>query len=73
MLLTPEQSQLVCVENREAVLELPADGHLIAMKLSGGETSGRNSRLVMRLVLWADLRGPRHPGLQLQLAEIWAG
>ena len=36
MLLTPEQFELVCAENRESVLELPADGHLIAMKLSGG-------------------------------------
>ena len=53
------------------MLELAADGHLIAMKPSGSETSGRNSRLVMRLMLWADLRSHLTP-LQLQLAEIWA-
>jgi Uma2 family endonuclease len=55
--LTPEQFELVCAENREAVLELAADGHVIAMTPTGSETSGRNSRLVM----------------QLQLGEIWAG
>jgi Uma2 family endonuclease len=52
--LTPEQFELVCTENREAVLELAADGAVIAMTPTGSETSGRNSRLVMRLMLWAD-------------------
>ena len=33
----------------EAVLELAADGHLIAMTPTGGETSGRNSRLLIQL------------------------
>lgn len=51
--MTPEQFELVCAENREAVLELAADGHVIAMTPTGSETSGRNSRLVMRLLLWA--------------------
>ncbi|MFM1899822.1 MAG: hypothetical protein RLZZ216_398 [Cyanobacteriota bacterium] len=55
--LTPEQFELVCAENREAVLELAADGHVIAMAPTGSETSGRNSRLVMRLLLWADQQG----------------
>lgn len=55
--LTPEQFELVCAENREAVLELAADGHVIAMTPTGSETSGRNSRLVMRLLLWADQQG----------------
>jgi len=55
--LTPEQFALVCAENREAVLELDATGHLITMTPSGSETSGRNSRLVMRLLLWADQQG----------------
>jgi len=39
--LTPEQFELVCAENREAVLELAADGHVIAMTPTGSETSGR--------------------------------
>lgn len=51
--LKPEQFELVCAENREAVLELAANGTVIAMTPTGSETSGRNSRLVMRLLLWA--------------------
>ncbi len=52
--LTPDQFELVCAKNREAVLELAADGHVIALTPTGSETSGRNSWLVMRLLLWAD-------------------
>jgi Uma2 family endonuclease len=55
--LTPQQFELVCAENREAVLELAANGTVIAMTPTGSETSGRNSRLVMRLLLWADQQG----------------
>lgn len=55
--LTPEQFALVCAENREAVLELAADGRLISMTATGSETGARNSRLVMRLLLWADQHG----------------
>jgi Uma2 family endonuclease len=55
--LTPEQFELVCAENREAVLELAADGRLIAMTPTGSETGARNSRLEMRLLLWADQQG----------------
>lgn len=55
--LTPEQFEQVCAANREAVLELGADGRVIAMTPTGSETSGRNSRLVMRLMLWADQQG----------------
>jgi Uma2 family endonuclease len=39
------------------VLELTADGRMIVMTPTGSETSGRNSRLVMRLLLWADRQG----------------
>ena len=55
--LTPEQFELVCAENREAVLELSADGRLIQMTATASETGARNSRLVMRLLLWADAQG----------------
>ena len=55
--LTPEQFTLVCAENREAVLELAADGRLITMTPTGSETGARHSRLVMRLLLWADQQG----------------
>jgi len=55
--LTPEQFELVCAENREAVLELTADGQLISMTPTGSETGARNARLEMRLLLWADRQG----------------
>jgi Uma2 family endonuclease len=47
--LTPEQFERVCQANPEAVLELAADGALIAMTPTGGETSSRNSRLLIQL------------------------
>ena len=49
--LTPEQFKRVCQANPEAVLELSADGHLIVMTPTGGETSSRNSRLLIQLGL----------------------
>jgi hypothetical protein len=52
--LTPEQFEGVCQANPEAVLELSADGHLIVMTPTGGETGARNFRLGQRLLLWAD-------------------
>jgi Uma2 family endonuclease len=55
--LTPEQFVLVCAENPDAVLELAADGKLITMTPTGSETGARNSRLVMRLLIWADQQG----------------
>jgi len=55
--LTPEQFALVCAENRDAVLELAADGRVMAMTPTGSETGARNSRLEMRLLLWADQQG----------------
>jgi len=47
--LTPEQFERVCQANPEAVLELAADGHLIVMTPTGGETGSRNSRLLIQL------------------------
>ena len=52
--LTPEQFERVCQANPEAVLELDAAGHVIAMTPTGGETGARNLRLGQRLLLWAD-------------------
>ena len=49
--LTPEQFALVCQANPEAVLELAADGSLIVMTPTGGETSSRNSFLMIQLGL----------------------
>jgi Uma2 family endonuclease len=110
--LTPEQFEQVCAANPEAVLELNADGRVIATTPTGGETGARNSELVFQLTCFArssggwrvfdsssGLRLPdgcvlspdalllrlegwqalsreqrrEFPGLQLQLAAIWAG
>jgi Uma2 family endonuclease len=50
--LTPEQFERVCQANPEAVLELMADGQLVAMTPTGGETSRRNSELLLQLALF---------------------
>lgn len=55
--LTPDQFAAVCAANPEAVLELDADGTLIEMTPTSGSTSTRNTRLLMRLQLWADRLG----------------
>jgi Uma2 family endonuclease len=47
--LTPEQFERVCHANPDAVLELAADGTLIAMTPTGGETSSRNSAIIYQL------------------------
>ncbi len=52
--LTPEPFERVCQTNPEAVLELHAAGHVIAMTPTGGEMGARNLRLGQRLLLWAD-------------------
>jgi Uma2 family endonuclease len=49
LLLTPEQFEQVCQANPDAVLELAADGTLIAMTPTGGETSSRNSEITYQL------------------------
>jgi Uma2 family endonuclease len=47
--LTPEQFERVCQANPESLLELAADGAVIAMTPTGGETGSRNSRLLIQL------------------------
>lgn len=54
---SPEQFAAVCAANPDAVLELDAAGSLIHMTPTGGETGARNSRLLMRLLAWADQLG----------------
>ena len=55
--LSPEQFALVCEANPEAVLELAADGQLISMTPTGGETGARNTLLSTRLQIWALSQG----------------
>ena len=55
--LSPEHVAAVCAANPDAVLELDAAGNLIHMTPTGGETGARNSRLLMRFLVWADQLG----------------
>jgi Uma2 family endonuclease len=66
--LTPEQFALVCEANPEAVLELSADGQLITMTPTGGETGARNHSLSLALGLAA-----RHCSLPLKLFDSSSG
>ena len=52
--LTPEQFELVCQANPDAVLELAADGQLITTTLTGGDTGQRN--LTLAALLWQAAR-----------------
>ena len=51
--LTPDQSKLLCAENRDAVLELAADGRVIALTPTGSETGARNGELFFQLKMFA--------------------
>jgi len=60
--LTDEQFYQLCQENPEVRLERTAQGELIVMPPSGGETSKRNSILNLQLGLWNE---------QTQLGEVF--
>jgi Uma2 family endonuclease len=66
--LSPEQFAAVCSANPEAVLELTADGQLIHMTPTGGETGARNSTLAA--LLWLAVRSC---GLPLKLFDSSSG
>lgn len=66
--LSPEQFALVCQANPDAVLELTADGQLIAMTPTGSETGARNSALLVLLAL-----AVRRSGLALKLFDSSSG
>ena len=66
--LTPEQFALVCQANPEAVLELTADGQLITMTPTGGDTGARNHSLNLALALAA-----RASSLPLKLFDSSTG
>lgn len=54
---TPEQFEQLCAANPDAVLELSADGQLITMTPTGGDTGARNVSLTYQLVQWARQHG----------------
>ena len=66
--LTPEQFEKVCQANPDAVLELDADGHLIAMTPTGGQTSSRNGRILIELGL-----AVQRAGLPLRIFDSSGG
>ena len=66
--LTPEQFAQVCEANPEAVLELAADGQLITMTPTGGETDTRSVNLSLVLGLAA-----RRCSLPLELFDSSTG
>jgi Uma2 family endonuclease len=55
--LTPDQFALVCAENRESVLELTANGRVLVMTPTGGETGSRSGELFFQLKLFAQRQG----------------
>lgn len=50
--LTPDQFFDLCRANRDWKLERTAQGDLVVMAPTGGETGARNARLLMQLSLW---------------------
>ena len=50
--LTPDQFELICAENRDAVLELAADGRDMALTPTGNETGARNGELFFQLKVY---------------------
>ena len=55
--LTDEQFFQLCQDNRELKFERNANGDLVIMPPTGGETGNRNGRLTQQLFNWTDADG----------------
>jgi len=55
--LTPEQFALLCQENPDLRFELTGQQELVIMPPTGSETGWRDSRLNLRLAVWAETEG----------------
>ena len=55
--LTEEQFFQLCANNRDLRLERNAQGELIIMPPTGGETGNRNGRITQQLMNWTDQDG----------------
>lgn len=55
--MTDEQFFQLCQNNRELRFERNANGELIIMPLTGGETGNRNGRITQQLMNWTDADG----------------
>ncbi len=60
--VTPEQFDILCIDNPDLRLELTKNGELIVMAPAGGETSKKNSRLNLLVGIWND---------QTELGEVF--
>ncbi|MGL5878598.1 MAG: Uma2 family endonuclease [Xenococcaceae cyanobacterium] len=52
--LSDEQFYQLCLNNRDLRFERNANGDLIIMSPTGGETGNRNARLIQQLLNWSD-------------------
>lgn len=52
--LTDEQFYQLCIDNRDLHFERNAQGDLLIMPPTGGETGNRNGRLIQQLFNWSD-------------------
>jgi Uma2 family endonuclease len=52
--LTDERFSQLCVANRDLRLERTAEGELVVMPPTGGQSSRRNARITSQLLVWAD-------------------
>jgi Uma2 family endonuclease len=52
--LTDEQFYQLCTNNRDLRIERNANGDLVIMPPTGGQTGNRNGRLVQQLFNWSD-------------------
>ena len=52
--LSEEQFYQLCQDNRDLRFERNANGDLLIMPPTGGETSNRNARIIQKLANWAD-------------------
>ena len=52
--ITDEEFEKICRENRDRKFERTAQGELVIMSLTGGETGRRNIKLSARLEVWSD-------------------
>ncbi len=52
--MTPDEFFEFCQLNRELRIERSAEGHLLIMSPTGGETSRRNVKLIAQLETWAE-------------------
>ncbi|NOK70981.1 MAG: Uma2 family endonuclease [Chloroflexi bacterium AL-N10] len=55
--LSDEEFYQLCINNRDLRIERNADGDLVIMPPTGGETGNRNGRLIQQLFNWSDGNG----------------